>query len=43
MTYHPSAALRFGPRGAPRAALKADLVEVAALLAEPAVDVDRTW
>lgn len=32
-TYHPSAALRFGPLGAPRAALRADLRTVAALLA----------
>ena len=43
VTYHPSAALRFGPHGAPRAALLADLVEVAALLAEPAVPLDRSW
>jgi DNA polymerase len=43
VTYHPSAALRFGPRGAPRAALLADLVEVAALLAGPAVPLDRSW
>jgi DNA polymerase len=43
VTYHPSAALRFGPRGAPRAALQADLVQVAALLAEPSVALDRTW
>lgn len=34
-TYHPSAALRFGPRGAPRAALQEDLRTVAALLAQP--------
>lgn len=34
-TYHPSAALRFGPGGAPRAALREDLRTVAALLAEP--------
>jgi uracil-DNA glycosylase family 4 len=32
VTYHPSAALRFGPNGAPRAALAADLREVAALV-----------
>lgn len=32
-TYHPSAALRFGPNGAPRAALREDLRTVAALLA----------
>ncbi len=31
-TYHPSAAIRFGPRGAPRAALAEDLVAVAATL-----------
>lgn len=31
-TYHPSAALRFGPRGAPMAALGADLVAAARLL-----------
>jgi len=29
VTYHPSAAIRFGPNGAPRAALAADLREVA--------------
>jgi DNA polymerase len=28
-TYHPSAAIRFGPNGAPRAALLADLTDVA--------------
>lgn len=33
-TYHPSAAMRFGPRGAPLQALRADLATVAALLAE---------
>lgn len=32
-TYHPSAALRFGPAGQPRAALAADLLLVAGLLA----------
>ena len=32
VTYHPSAAIRFGPNGAPRAALAADLVAVAASL-----------
>jgi uracil-DNA glycosylase len=32
-SYHPSAALRFGPRGAPRAALEADLRVVAETLA----------
>jgi DNA polymerase len=31
-TYHPSAAIRFGPKGAPRAALLADLQAVAAAL-----------
>lgn len=31
-TYHPSAAIRFGPRGAPRAALREDLRLVATLL-----------
>ena len=34
VTYHPSAAIRFGPRGEPVAALRADLAEVARLLAE---------
>jgi uracil-DNA glycosylase family 4 len=34
VTYHPSAAIRFGPRGAPRAALAADLISVAALVQE---------
>jgi len=29
VTYHPSAAIRFGPRGAPLAALRADLVAAA--------------
>lgn len=32
-TYHPSAALRFGPHGAPRAALREDLQAIATLLA----------
>ena len=32
VTYHPSAAIRFGPNGAPRAALLADLRAVAASL-----------
>lgn len=32
VTYHPSAALRFGPRGAPMAGLTADLALVAALV-----------
>jgi DNA polymerase len=31
VTYHPSAAIRFGPKGAPRAALAADLRQVAQL------------
>jgi DNA polymerase len=31
-TYHPSAAIRFGPNGAPRAALLADLTSVAGTL-----------
>ena len=31
-TYHPSAAIRFGPNGAPRAALAEDLAAVAATL-----------
>ena len=34
VTYHPSAAIRFGPRGAPLAALREDLVEVARLVRE---------
>jgi DNA polymerase len=33
VSYHPSAAIRFGPRGAPRAALEADLRLVAETLA----------
>jgi uracil-DNA glycosylase family 4 len=32
VTYHPSAAIRFGPGGAPRAALAADLRHVAAMV-----------
>jgi DNA polymerase len=36
VTYHPSAAIRFGPNGAPRAALAADLAAVAAFLEEAA-------
>ena len=32
VTYHPSAAIRFGPNGSPRAALAADLRTVAALV-----------
>jgi DNA polymerase len=34
VTYHPSAAIRFGPRGAPRAALREDLASVAGLVAQ---------
>ncbi len=34
VTYHPSAAIRFGPRGEPIAALRADLSRVAGLLAQ---------
>lgn len=33
-TYHPSAAIRFGPLGAPMSALRADLAEAARLAAE---------
>ena len=33
-TYHPSAAIRFGPNGAPRAGLLADLTAVASALGE---------
>ena len=33
VTYHPSAAIRFGPNGAPLAALQDDLARVADLLA----------
>jgi uracil-DNA glycosylase family 4 len=32
VTYHPSAAIRFGPNGVPRAALRADLRQLAHLL-----------
>ena len=35
VTYHPSAAIRFGPAGAPLAALREDLAEVARLAALP--------
>ncbi|MQA93510.1 MAG: uracil-DNA glycosylase [Streptosporangiales bacterium] len=35
ISYHPSAAIRFGPSGAPRAALEADLRRLAALVMEP--------
>jgi DNA polymerase len=34
VTYHPSAAIRFGPAGAPLAALREDLAEAARLLAQ---------
>jgi DNA polymerase len=36
VSYHPSAAIRFGPRGAPVAALREDLTEVARLVREGA-------
>lgn len=36
VTYHPSAAIRFGPRGAPLAALRADLAAAARLSARSA-------
>lgn len=35
VTYHPSAAIRFGPRGMPRAALRDDLAVVARSLTQP--------
>ena len=35
VSYHPSAAIRFGPAGAPLAALREDLAEVARLAAPP--------
>jgi uracil-DNA glycosylase len=41
-TYHPSAAIRFGPRGAPRAALAEDLVYVAGRVAELRAKRDQT-
>ncbi len=41
VTYHPSAAIRFGPKGAPRAALRADLGAVAALLARLRAEAGR--
>ena len=34
VTYHPSAAIRFGPRGGPRAALREDLATVARLVGQ---------
>jgi uracil-DNA glycosylase len=43
VTYHPSAALRFGPNGAPRAALAHDLHQVAELLKAPGIDRGATW
>jgi DNA polymerase len=43
VTYHPSAALRFGPNGAPRAALADDLQHAAELLKAPVVDRAATW
>ena len=43
VTYHPSAALRFGPGGAPRAALAGDLQQVARLLGRATVDATATW
>ncbi len=36
VTYHPSAAIRFGPRGAPLAALRADLTTAARVVQERA-------
>jgi uracil-DNA glycosylase len=38
VTYHPSAAIRFGPSGLPLAALREDLREVARRIARPAAD-----
>jgi DNA polymerase len=38
VTYHPSAAIRFGPAGAPMAALRSDLRLVAGVLAESTPD-----
>ena len=38
VSYHPSAAIRFGPAGAPLAALRADLAFVASLLRTPVGD-----
>ncbi len=43
VTYHPSAALRFGPAGMPRQALSDDLAWVARLLDAEAVDTTVTW
>jgi DNA polymerase len=34
VTYHPAAAIRFGPQGRPRAALRADLATVSSLVAQ---------
>jgi uracil-DNA glycosylase len=39
-TYHPSAAIRFGPAGMPRASLRADLALVASLVAGSASRAD---
>ena len=36
-TYHPSAAIRFGPNGAPRAALAADLADLTAVAGDAGV------
>jgi uracil-DNA glycosylase family 4 len=41
-TYHPSAAIRFGPKGMPRAALRDDLALVARLAAAPVFETDQT-
>jgi uracil-DNA glycosylase len=41
VTYHPSAALRFGPKGAPMAALREDLAWAARLLDDPAATGPR--
>lgn len=40
-TYHPSAAIRFGPAGLPRAALREDLAFVAGLVDRSVAAVDR--
>jgi DNA polymerase len=39
VTYHPSAAIRFGPQGAPLAALRTDLVEVARVVQQLRAEV----
>ncbi|MFL6129274.1 MAG: uracil-DNA glycosylase [Mycobacteriales bacterium] len=41
-TYHPSAAIRYGPAGAPLAGLRADLALAARFLADPAAAVAGT-